>query len=176
MNGKIKYGKSVIDYKIIKSKRRKTSQIVVDKDNVIVRTPTKKTNKDIKVMMQTKAQWIFKNQLAFTKQKSEIIKPKFTNNSFVPYKGKNYLLKILVDQSKDSIKIKGSEITISLQSKRIIKKQVRKIYEDWLFARASKYLEARTWKLASKIGIKPSKIVLSQICIGCLLINTPSSL
>ncbi len=36
---KVKYGNSVIQYDLIKSKRRKTSQITVTLDGVTVRTP-----------------------------------------------------------------------------------------------------------------------------------------
>ena len=163
MIGKIKYGKSTIRYNIVKSKRRKTSQIQIDKDNVVIRTPYTKTNKEIQEIMENKSQWIFKNQLAFKKRKSEITKPTFSVGSTIPYMGKNYILKILLNQKVDSLKLKKSEITVLLQSKRLIKKQVQKIYEDWLFVKASKYLDNKTWKLASKTGITPSKIVVKSL-------------
>ncbi|MGI0066682.1 MAG: hypothetical protein ACREAT_08010, partial [Nitrosotalea sp.] len=62
---KIKYGNSVIEYSVIKSKRRKTSQILVDWDEVIVRTPLTKNNSEVKKIVESKAQWIFKKQLEF---------------------------------------------------------------------------------------------------------------
>ena len=48
MTNKIKFGSTVIPYTIFKTKRRKTSQIIVDKDNVIVRSPSSKTNVEVK--------------------------------------------------------------------------------------------------------------------------------
>ena len=40
---KVRFGNVTIPYSIIKSNRRKTSQITVDKDSVVVRTPSSKT-------------------------------------------------------------------------------------------------------------------------------------
>lgn len=107
MNGKIKYGKSIIQYNVIKSKRRKTSEISIDQNNVIVRTPIAKSNQEIKKLMETKARWIFKNQLKFADRKK-----------------------------RKQIKVK---------------------------TRTSEYLEKRTWKLASKIGLIPSKVVVKKL-------------
>lgn len=65
MKGKVRYGNSVINYSVVKSKRRKTSQIVVDKTGVLVRTPLHKSNQEIKKIVDVKKQWIFKKQLEF---------------------------------------------------------------------------------------------------------------
>ena len=45
---KVRFGNVTIPYSIIKSNRRKTSQITVDKDSVVVRTPSSKTTSEIK--------------------------------------------------------------------------------------------------------------------------------
>jgi len=65
MKAKVRYGNSIIEYSIVKSKRRKTSQIVVDKTGVLVRTPLSKTDHDIEKIVEGKKQWIFKKQLEF---------------------------------------------------------------------------------------------------------------
>ena len=78
MTNKIKFGSTVIPYTVFKTKRRKTSQIIVDKDNVIVRSPSSKTNVEVKQMIQQKARWVFEKQQEFKKQKSSIVKPIFS--------------------------------------------------------------------------------------------------
>jgi len=70
---KIKFGNSIIEYQVVKSKRTKTSQITVDKENVIVRTPKTKSNSAIRQMIKDRKQWIFKKQLEFVNR--ERIKP-----------------------------------------------------------------------------------------------------
>ena len=76
MKQKIHFGKSIIEYSVIKSKRTKTSQIVVDKDNVIVRTPFMKSKSEIQDIIKEKAHWIYKKQLEFKKRKNSVYKIK----------------------------------------------------------------------------------------------------
>ena len=155
---KMKFGNQTIQFLIIKSNRKKTSEISVDKDNVIVRIPTLKTNLEIKNILKEKSKWIYKKQLEFKKQKSSIVKPTFSKDTTVPYIGNNCILKIKINQKKNSIKFSNSKFIISLIGKRSLKKEIQKIYDEWLTIKATKYLEARTIKLGTKIGLKPSKI------------------
>lgn len=71
MKGKIRYGNSVIQYSIIKSKRRKTSEIQVDKSGVVIRTPLHKSTLEIRKIVQAKRQWIFKKQLELKDRKTK---------------------------------------------------------------------------------------------------------
>lgn len=65
MISKLRYGNSVIKYNVIKSKRRKTSEIRVSNDGVEIRTPITKKDSDIQDIINDKKQWIFKKQLEF---------------------------------------------------------------------------------------------------------------
>ncbi|MEX0598228.1 MAG: M48 family metallopeptidase [Candidatus Paceibacterota bacterium] len=108
MKDKVRYGNRVIEYTIVKSKRRKTSEIRVDRTGVEVRTPLIKKDYEIKKMVDDKKQWIFKKHLEFS-DKRKIRSPK----SFNTY--------------------------------------------------SEKAIEKRAWKLASKIGVKPTKIVIKNL-------------
>jgi len=108
MKRQVKYGNSVIVYDLIKSKRRKTSQITVTTDGVIVRTPQTKSTTDVKNMIKQRLQWIFKKQLEF----NDIKKQKT--------------------------------------------KQFKIIHRD-------SFLEKRVGILATKIEVKPSKIVIKSL-------------
>ena len=163
MTNKIKFGSTVIPYTVFKTKRRKTSQISVDKDNVVVRTLLTKSNGEIKQMLQQKAKWIFEKQDQFKKQKSAIVKPTFSKDTTAPYLGKNCILKINLEQKKKSVKFTNSVITINLTGKRFLRKQVQKEYDEWLGTNANKFLEVRTVKLGIKTGLKPSKITIKNL-------------
>lgn len=104
---KIRFGKSVIHYDLIRTNRRKTSQITVDRNGVVVRAPLSKSNKEIISIVKAKARWIYKKQLEF------------------------------------------------IDGKKIIHLPKRPVSE--------KYLQTHTWKLASKIGVKPSKIIVKKL-------------
>ena len=69
MKRQVKYGNSVIQYDLIKTKRRKTSQITVTLDGITVRTPQTKSTVDVKNMIERRLQWIFKKQLEFKDRK-----------------------------------------------------------------------------------------------------------
>ena len=60
---KVRFGNVTIPYSIIKSNRRKTSQITVDKDSVVVRTPSSKTTSEIKKIVDGKKKWIFRKRI-----------------------------------------------------------------------------------------------------------------
>ena len=73
MKDKIRFGNSTITYTISKSKRRKTSQIIVDSKGVLVQTPLSKKDSEIKKMVTNKKEWIFKKRLEYKdKRKNKI--------------------------------------------------------------------------------------------------------
>jgi len=81
---KINFGKSTIEYSVIRSNRRKTSQITVDAEEVIVRTPLTKKHSEIKKIVENKARWIYKKQLEFKKRTSgEYIPKKYTKRFLI---------------------------------------------------------------------------------------------
>ncbi len=157
----IKFGKSTIQYTVLKSKRRKTSEIQVDKKGVKLCVPVSKTNLQIKNIMEGKKQWIYKKQLEFKVEKKD--QKRNIYKTSLPYIGKNCLLKINLEQKKKSINFTDLKFTINLSGKRFLKKEVKKIYEDWLTVKATKYLEARTTKIGVKTGLKPSKITIKNL-------------
>ena len=159
----VKFGSNVIKYVIFKTNRIKTSEIIVDKDNVILRCPSSKTNEELEQIMTQKARWIFEKQQQFKKEKSVIIKPTYSNNTTVPYLGKNYILEVKTNQKKNSVKFTNDVLTVNLEGKRPIKKEVQKVYEKWLTLKGAKYLEARTEKLGTKIDLKPLKIIVKNL-------------
>jgi predicted metal-dependent hydrolase len=55
---KVKYGATTIPYYIIKSKRIKTSEIIVDANNITIRTPINKDKSEIQRIVLDKASWI----------------------------------------------------------------------------------------------------------------------
>jgi len=107
---KIKYGNSVIQYDLFKSKRRKTSQITVTSDGVTVRTPQTKSTADVKNMIERRLQWIFKKQLEFKDRKKQRTKQFkiIHRDSYLEKRVKILALKIGVKPSKIVIKsLKG---------------------------------------------------------------------
>jgi predicted metal-dependent hydrolase len=104
---RIRYGNSVISYTVVKTKRRKTSEIIVNEKGIEIRTPLTKKDSEIKQLVDDKKKWIFKKKLEFSdKRRKKIPKTK----------------------------------TISAND-----------------------LETRTWKLASRMEVKPSKVMIKKL-------------
>ena len=76
---RVKYGTATIPYCIIKTRRIKTSELIVDADTITVRAPL------------DKASWILKKQRDTI---PEITKPSFKEDSTLPFLGNNYPLTI----------------------------------------------------------------------------------
>jgi len=161
MIGKIQYGKSTIQYSVVRSKRRKTSEIQIDQKGIELRVPISKTNLQIKNILEGKKQWIFKKQLEFKSEKKE--QKRNIYKTFLPYLGKNYALRVRVRQKENSLKYTNSKFIINLKGQRPLKRNIKKIFDEWLTIKAEKYLEARTIKLGTKTGLKPSKIMIKSL-------------
>jgi predicted metal-dependent hydrolase len=81
LKGKLDFGNTTINYSVIKTKRRKTSEIIVDKDTVEIRAPFDKPDEEIRNIVKDKANWILKKQDEYRKMNSEITKLTFGENS-----------------------------------------------------------------------------------------------
>jgi predicted metal-dependent hydrolase len=97
---KVKYGSIIISYQIIKTGRIKTSEVIVDADTIIVRTPYNKDKIEIQRLVLDKARWILKKQKEYREKVPQLIKPSFKENSTLPYLGNNYSLVINREDAK----------------------------------------------------------------------------
>src|SRR3954454_11259174 len=84
------YGNQTIEYILIQSKRRKTIEVIVDKDQITIRSPFDKTIKEIEQILNDKIKWISQKQKEIQNEKPEIIKPTFEQYPTLPYLGINY--------------------------------------------------------------------------------------
>ena len=156
----IKYGNSRIVYSIKKSKRRKTSEIHVDKKSVEIIVPETKSLSEIKKMVEGKRNWILQRQSQLRQEKPG---PTYQNNTTVPYLGKNYKLVIKLAQKSDGFSKKNSRFVISLRSKRPSKKKTKLLYESWIFENSQSILHKAMVRYSRKVGVKPKKIQMKKL-------------
>ncbi len=160
---KIKYGTSTIPYHIIKSKRIKTSEIIVESDKVTIRTPLNKSQSDIEGIISGKASWILKKQKEYKETTPQIIKPTYNKGSTLPYLGRNYPLRILTNQSQYNIKFLDGEFTVRLISSKHSPNEIKKIYEDWLVEKAKPIFKHKVHIYSKKVGVRVGKIVIKNL-------------
>ncbi len=155
---RIKYGDSIIQYSLIKSKRRKTSQITVTPDGVTIRTPQTKTIVEVERIMQQRVQWIFKKQLDFAKQKN----PSLSTKSILLVRGKNYKIQI-IPKSAEKTRLVGNTIEFHIPQKRYKIKQIKTQYQTYLQKRADVLFPKMVKKLAREVGVHPTKTNVKQL-------------
>ncbi len=56
------YGDKVVEYNLVKSKRRKTCEVIVDKNGIIFRAPFDKSLVEVEKILNDKIKWISQKQ------------------------------------------------------------------------------------------------------------------
>ena len=56
------YGNQKVEYNLVRSKRRKTSEIIVDENDITIRVPFHKPLSEIKKILSDKIRWIIEKQ------------------------------------------------------------------------------------------------------------------
>ncbi len=87
------YDNKLIDYTLVKSKRRKTCEVIVDKDGKItLRVPFEKTMDEIDKILNDKIKWVITKQKEYQNEIKEIIKPTYEFFIFsFPYVKRNLI-------------------------------------------------------------------------------------
>ena len=165
------YGTRKIDYILIKSKRRKTSEVIVDKDEITIRAPFDKSIPEIEKILDDKITWIMKKQKEYENTFQEIFKPTFLPNSTLAYLGKNYNLRLVFDnERKNSIDIVDDNLLICVDNldinmdMELIKDKVRYLYNKWLSQKAKEFFLTKIKKYSKIIGVyPPQRIILKTL-------------
>jgi predicted metal-dependent hydrolase len=154
---KIVYRDSEIQFKIIKTSRRKTSEIIIKYDDVFIRTPFSKSLRDIETLVIDKAEWILQKIKENDGKKPEILSPEYKNNTTLPFLGKNTILKIVKDD-KDYLELSRDEFIIHVN-----KDKVKTIYEKWLFVNSFAIFDSYVDKYSNLLNVKPKKIYIKNL-------------
>jgi predicted metal-dependent hydrolase len=159
------YRTSVIKYSVIKSRRIKTSELIVDSNEVLVRTPFDKPDHEIQRIIQNKAKWILKKQKEYREMSPEVLKPTFEDGSTLPYLGKNYPLKIFTREAKNSISFADGQFIVNIwPSKNVTAQYVEKLYEHWLMKLARPVLKNKVQSYSEKLCVtEPKKVVIKRL-------------
>jgi predicted metal-dependent hydrolase len=154
---KIVYKNNEIEFQIIKTARKKTSEITVKYDDILIRAPFSKSIEDIESLVNSKAEWILQKIKENSGKKPEIIFPTYKNNTTLPYLGKNVILKIVKDKN-DYLEFSNNEFVMHVN-----KNKVKTIYEKWLFNISSSIFNQFIEKYSFLLNIRPKKILIKNL-------------
>lgn len=159
------YGNKTIKYILIKSKRRKTCEVIVEKDEITIRAPFDKPIKEVESILNDKIKWISQKQKEIQIQKSEIVKPSFDDGSTLSYLGKNYKLKIIYeDKSEEKIEFYHDTFIVYLHIKENnLEEKIRYLYEDWLMYHADQIFKDKVDRYSKIVDVTPKRIVIKNL-------------
>jgi predicted metal-dependent hydrolase len=154
---KIVYKNNEIEFQIIKTARKKTSEIMVKYDDILIRAPFSKSIEDIESLVNYKAEWILQKIKENSGKKPEIIFPTYKNNTTLPYFGKNIPLKIVKDKN-DYLEFSNDEFVMHVK-----KDKVKSTYEKWLFNISSTIFNQFIEKYSILLNTRPKKILIKNL-------------
>jgi predicted metal-dependent hydrolase len=160
---KVKYGTTTIPYYIIKTKRTKTSEVIVDGDTVTVRTPYDKDIDEIQRLVLDKASWILRKKKEYREIRPELKKPSFKKNTTLPYFGKNYPIIINKNQAKNNLEVVDERFEVNIKSVKLSSSVLKKLYENWLIEKAQDIFENKVENYSKRIGVRVKRIALKNL-------------
>jgi predicted metal-dependent hydrolase len=162
---RIQYGSANIDYYIRRSKRIKTSELIVDSDRIEIRTPLNKTIGGTRDMVRDKAEWILRKQEQLKNLIPEIKKPSFREDSTLPYLGKNYPLIISRHRPRNTLTFTDGKFLANIKSHEIdedARFQIKHLYEDWILRMAYSILRTKVEIYSQKMGMDVAEILIKR--------------
>jgi predicted metal-dependent hydrolase len=158
----IQYGNTTIEYDLVKSRRVKTSEIIVDENNILIRTPFDKSQFEIDKLLEGKAKWIVEKQREYREHQKKISKPTYRSESTLPYLGKNRKLEIRPNHQEKPTLVFNEGKFIFLSPDNSIS-QIKQLYENWLYERAMKVFSKKVRKYSEELNIEVKKIVVKNL-------------
>ena len=152
------HGNNNILYNLIRSKRQKTSELIIENENEItLRVPWDKPLEEIKEIIQKKIQWILKKQDEYRKTTPEIKELSYLPSSTLPYLGNSYTIELMnlhtdTDSNSNTTSLNENEKAELNDNKLLfslndlekyqdtndvsIKNKIKELYENWLYEQA----------------------------------------
>jgi len=165
------HGTRKVEYFVFRTRRRKTSEIIVDSDEIVIRVPYSKPLTEIESLMKEKISWILMKQkeISDSGKKIEISKPLYSKDSSLPYLGKNRKIQIKILDSqkendrkveKNSVKYKNGVFVFNIQESN---EEIKILYENWLYHKAKIIFKEKVHILSKVIGVKANKVVIKNL-------------
>lgn len=162
------YGDKVVEYTLIKTKRRKTCEVIVDRSEIILRAPFGISIKEIENLLNEKINWISQKQKEIKRLKPEIAVPVFKNGSTLPFLGNNYILEtIFRKHQKDELIFENNKFIAYLDDdndydlKR--ERRIDKLYFEWLNSKASEIFRKKVDEYSKIIAVNPKEIAIKNL-------------
>jgi predicted metal-dependent hydrolase len=146
---------------IIRSPKRKTSAIKIQKGKVFVMVPERLSMTVIEYLVTEKTRWI-KEKLALQKAVFAIKPKEFVSGEAFSYLGKHHPLKI-ESGLYPAIKLHQDELVVSVRDKAADNtKAIKQLLIKWYKQQAEAELRQKTESYSRIIGVNPSSVIIKS--------------
>lgn len=158
---KFQFGDNLIDYSVVRSKRLKTSEVIVDESSVVIRVPDKKPDSEIDNILRKKGDWIIEKKRNYHKSKKQIKKPSFEIGSTIPYLGKNYRIAMDSRNSSEHLVFRRGQFFVSPSN--LTQQDIFHLYTNWLIQKSERIFHDKVAEYSDKLEVKPSRITIKNL-------------
>ena len=154
-----------IDYHLLPGTERKTTDIVIERDGqVVVRPPSKLSHEQIDDLVASKRSWIYRNLAEWRDLNATAVVREWVNGEAFLYLGRSYRLSLHADQGCD-LKLKEGRFCLDRNLiDRAGVSAAKKAFEEFYATKATRRINDRVAYFAPKVGVKPKKISISDLC------------
>jgi hypothetical protein len=166
--GHVPFGRSVIDYRIERSDRRKTVTIAVDPSaGVLLKAPADATMRRLDDVVKKKASWILQRLLEFRELGPGPSPREFVAGEGYTYLGRSYRLKIerSPDGSKPAASLRGAFLVVFLARGNMAEHRdswVKRAVVAWYRRQADRRLPERVEVYTSRAGLRPPTVLVRE--------------
>lgn len=152
-----------IEYLLMRSKGRKTADIVVERDGqVLVRLPESYPDTNVDQLIEQKQYWIYKNLAEWRDLNSTRVLREFRNGEGFLYLGSSYRLRLVHGQEEPLILKDGRfQLRRSVAEKGV--ESAKRAFQDFYTVKGRDKLERRTLGFASKVGVQVNSVSVKDL-------------
>ncbi len=144
-----------IDYQLLPGSKRKTTDIVIERDGVVtVRPPADYTPEQVDALVESKRMWIYRNLAEWKDLNTSAVAREWVNGETFLYLGRAYRLSLVSDQ-ECALQLKEGRFCL----KRSVVEQggteaARQAFESYFGDKGMQRFHERATYFAPKVGVK----------------------
>lgn len=164
----VPFGTSLIDYRVERSRRRKTVTIAVDANEVVVKAPAEAPAARLREVVQGKGAWILQRVMEFEELGPAPPPMEYVSGESCAYLGRHYRLKVerISGMPKPRAVLYGAFLVVQVEREMGSDKRrdhVRRAVTAWYRKQAGRRLPERVELFAARAGMKcPPVLIRNQ--------------
>lgn len=158
----LQYGNILLEFELVRSKRRTLAIVVEPSERITVRAPAKLSADKILEMVGQKAGWITSKLLFLQELKQEKMQRESANGKSLLYLGNYYRLQVETTEKikKDRVRLEEDRLVVS--AKENTPARVEQALKVWYYERAQEHIEQRVAYFQKLFREKPALVKVKE--------------